>query len=59
VAALEGRRIQLHVAQTLKGMGYADLAAEFGVAGVDREPARPRQTAIIEVGGEHPRVYLT
>jgi hypothetical protein len=48
---------RVHVAQTLEGMGYTDLAAEFGIAGI-AEPALPRQTATIEIEGEHPSIYL-
>jgi hypothetical protein len=48
---------RLHVAQTLEGMGYPDLASEFGVAGLEGA-ARPRQTATIEIEGEPPIKYL-
>jgi hypothetical protein len=48
---------RVHVAQTLEGMGYTDLAAEFGSTDI-AAPARPRQTASIEIEGEHPRIYL-
>ena len=48
---------RLHVAQTLEGMGYPDLADEFGVAGFE-DAVRPRQTATIEIEGEPPIKYL-
>jgi hypothetical protein len=48
---------RVHVAQTLEGMGYTDLAAEFGLADI-AEPALPPQTATIEIEGEHPSIYL-
>jgi hypothetical protein len=48
---------RVHVAQTLEGMGYTDLAAEFGSTDI-AAPARPRQTASIEIEDEHPRIYL-
>jgi hypothetical protein len=48
---------RLHVAQTLDGMGYPDLAGEFGVAAFE-EPVRPRQTATLEIEGEAPVKYL-
>ena len=48
---------RLHVAQTLEGMGYPDLAVEFGVAGFG-DAVRPRQTATIEIEGELPVKYL-
>jgi hypothetical protein len=48
---------RVHVAQTLEGMGYSDLAGEFGVAGFG-DAVRPRQTATIEIEGEPPIKYL-
>ncbi|WP_426434083.1 hypothetical protein [Bradyrhizobium genosp. P] len=48
---------RLHVAQMLEGMGYSDLSAEFGVAGIG-DAARPRLTATIEIEDEPPTEYL-
>jgi hypothetical protein len=48
---------RVHVAQTLEGMGYSDLAAEFVAVDI-AEPVRPRQTAVIEIEGEDANGYL-
>jgi hypothetical protein len=48
---------RVHVAQTLEGMGYPDLAGEFGVAAYE-DHARPRQTATLEIEGEASIEYL-
>jgi hypothetical protein len=48
---------RMHVGQTLDGMGYSDLAAEFADARFVAA-ARPRETVAIEVNGESTSTYL-
>jgi hypothetical protein len=56
-AEIEQDVARVHVGQTLDGMGYHDLAGEFAASRV-AEPVLPRQTATIDIDGEHQNIYL-
>ena len=56
-AEIEQDVARVHIGLTLDGMGYHDLAVGL-VASRAAEPTLSRQTATIDIDGEHPRTYL-